>query len=68
MIVQVKRTLFKDIPPERLIAGIVAGLALWIDAGDWACGFEGFGTYAGGFVGVLADLMLNEIALVRDVT
>ena len=35
--------------PGRLLAGIVAGLALGIDAGDCGCCVGGFGVYAGGF-------------------
>ncbi len=44
---------FEASTPERLIAGITAGLTLWIDAGDCVCCFGGFGVYAGGFSGAL---------------
>ncbi len=40
-------------PPDHLIAGIVAGQIVGIDAGDFACCVGGFGIGAGGFFGVL---------------
>ncbi|GAB6286535.1 MAG: hypothetical protein STSR0009_27360 [Methanoregula sp.] len=42
-------TLFETGTPERLLAGIVAGLTIGIDGEDCACSMGGFGTYAGIF-------------------
>ena len=39
--------------PERLIAGIVAGLTIGIDGEDCACRMGGLEVYAGDFVGVV---------------
>ena len=60
-------TLFETGTPERLLAGIVAGLTIGIDEGDCACRFEGFSVYAGGFFGIVVVVTVGVVRGLRGV-
>jgi len=53
-------TFFEASTPERLIAGIVAGLTLGIGAGDCACRLEGLAHMPVVFFGVVVVGMAGE--------